>query len=89
MQQDYFRVLENYHREQKGMKSLPVSEEGPKFDTLWEHYLEARGKNEPQMIRENEGRWRRRRWERYSIPEYIRRAPSLLGGLRPLQNPGP
>jgi hypothetical protein len=79
VQQHYFRVLENYHREQKGMKSLPVPEEGPEFDALWEHYLEARRKNEPQMSRENGGCWHRMRWERYSIPQYIRRAPPLLG----------
>ena len=53
MQRHYFPVLENYHREQKGLEPFPVPEQGPdlEFDAFWEHYLEAHEQNDPQMIR--------------------------------------
>jgi len=55
MQRHYFPVLENYRREQQGLKLLPVPEKelDPEFDAFWKHYLEAYKKNDPGMLREN------------------------------------
>ena len=79
MQRHYFPHIENYHRKQQGLNPLPIPERepDPEFEAFWEHYLEAHGKNDPQMIQENTEWWHRMRWERYSIPLWVG-----LGGLR-------
>ena len=79
MQRPYFPHIENYHRKQQGLNPLPIAERepDPEFEAFWEHYLEAHGKNDPQMIQENTEWWHRMRWERYSIPLWVG-----LGGLR-------
>ena len=98
MQRHYFPHIENYHRKQQGLNPLPIKERepDPEFEAFWEHYLEAHGKNDPQMIQENTEWWHRMRWERYSIPLWVgsrgfvsTRRPETIAGLGPCMNTQP